>query len=348
MSSVKKTGKKVFILFVAIVLIVSVYTYFVGAAVDDNYTVSLLHFEGTDGSTTITDESGKTWITNGSAQLSLAQKKFGDSSLYTNQYSYIETSDVSDAILGNNDFTIDLWCYMTSNGYMYQNIFTFDPKFSIWIGSYNGNAEVILGNGSTWDVYLHTDVPLLNSWHHLALVRSGGKYILFVDGINKAESTAVRSFTGMTKMLLGYDNHGEQYWRGYIDEFRLSNGIARWTENFTPPDSPNNPTPTPTPTVTPTPTIVPTPTPSSNPNYALLEITMVSGEEKEFDLPMTEVENFMTWYNNKGSGVTGISPTYEINKTYNKGPFISRKEYIVFDKIASFEVMEYTPQVSTQ
>lgn len=46
-------------------------------AVDDGYTVVLLHMNGTDASTTFTDESGKTWTAGGNAQIDTAQSKFG-------------------------------------------------------------------------------------------------------------------------------------------------------------------------------------------------------------------------------------------------------------------------------
>lgn len=82
--------------------------------------------------------------------------------------------------------------------------------------------------------------------------------------------------------------------------------------------------------------IVTTPAPTTK---ALLVITMVNGFEKEYDLSMTEVNAFIEWYNNRANG-TG-NAYYTIDKSYNKGPFISRKDNIVFDKIMTFEVMEY-------
>ncbi|OPX92020.1 MAG: Kappa-carrageenase precursor [Pelotomaculum sp. PtaB.Bin104] len=72
-------------------------------------------------------------------------------------------------------------------------------------------------------------------------------------------------------------------------------------------------------------------------NKALLVITMTNGTEKEYDLSITEVNAFITWYNTSGSG----TPYYMISKSYNIGPFVSRKDYIIFDKILTFEVMEY-------
>ncbi|MCR8635735.1 fibronectin type III domain-containing protein [Paenibacillus radicis (ex Xue et al. 2023)] len=76
-------------------------------------------------------------------------------------------------------------------------------------------------------------------------------------------------------------------------------------------------------------------------NKALLVITLVSGLEKEYDLPMSEVNNFITWYNGRAAG-TG-SEVYTINKSFNKANFLTRKDYIAFDKIETFEVSEYTP-----
>ncbi len=74
-------------------------------------------------------------------------------------------------------------------------------------------------------------------------------------------------------------------------------------------------------------------------NRALLVITMVNGFEKEYDLPISEVEAFILWYDMKAAG-TG-KDYYIMNQNYNLGPFSSRKEYIVFSKIFGFEVQEY-------
>lgn len=69
---------------------------------------------------------------------------------------------------------------------------------------------------------------------------------------------------------------------------------------------------------------------------ALLVITMQNGLEKEYDMSMTEVEEFMEWCNSDNA-----EPYYTINKDYNVGPFTSRKDYIAHDKIMCFEVNEY-------
>lgn len=84
----------------------------------------------------------------------------------------------------------------------------------------------------------------------------------------------------------------------------------------------------------------PTPDPTPAGERALLVIKMISGLEKEFDLSSTEVESFINWYNNRADGRG--NETYIFEKNFNKGPFTSRKDYVAFNKIQSFEVMEYS------
>jgi hypothetical protein len=73
---------------------------------------------------------------------------------------------------------------------------------------------------------------------------------------------------------------------------------------------------------------------------AILAVTMTTGLEKEYDLTMEEVNDFINWYEAKQAGTGRAS--YAIDKhDNNKGPFKSRKDYILFNRILMFEVGEY-------
>ncbi|ENK0558502.1 Ig domain-containing protein [Clostridium botulinum] len=74
-----------------------------------------------------------------------------------------------------------------------------------------------------------------------------------------------------------------------------------------------------------------------NKNNAILSISLVNGATKEYDVSMQEVEKFINWFEERSNG-KGPS-LYSFNKKIN--PYKSVKEYIVHDKIASFEVREY-------
>ncbi|MEC1184235.1 MULTISPECIES: Kelch repeat-containing protein [Bacillus] len=73
---------------------------------------------------------------------------------------------------------------------------------------------------------------------------------------------------------------------------------------------------------------------------ALLVITMVNGLQKEYDLSMKEVNAFLSWYKKRDAGEgPGF---YEIDEhDNNKGPFESKKDYVVFNNILMFEVNKY-------
>ncbi|MDH6353650.1 discoidin domain-containing protein [Brevibacillus sp. 1238] len=80
--------------------------------------------------------------------------------------------------------------------------------------------------------------------------------------------------------------------------------------------------------------------PGPSEKNALLAIKMISGLEKEFDLTAAEIEDFIDWYNRRADGQG--KEIYMFEKNFNKGPFTSRKDYVAFSKIQSFEVMEYS------
>ena len=87
-----------------------------------------------------------------------------------------------------------------------------------------------------------------------------------------------------------------------------------------------------------------TPTnPTDNTGNAILTLTMTNGNIKSYTVSMSKVNDFISWYNNRSAGSNG-SPYYAFDKTDSSQPFLKKTEYVVFDKISSFEVDEYTKQ----
>ncbi|WJH28468.1 discoidin domain-containing protein [Paenibacillus sp. CC-CFT742] len=103
------------------------------------------------------------------------------------------------------------------------------------------------------------------------------------------------------------------------------------------PEQPSTPDPT-----DPTIPVDPDPQPElPTSNRAILVVTMTTGLEKEYDLPMSDINAFLNWYDARDAG-SGPAK-FAINKySNNKGPFSKRTDYVIFDKILTFEVNEYT------
>jgi hypothetical protein len=83
------------------------------------------------------------------------------------------------------------------------------------------------------------------NWHHYAVVKYGSVLTLYVDGVGGATTGApstalVDGITGPS--IGGAGGPSVNSFNGWLDEIRFSKGIARYTANFTPPNSPFYPT----------------------------------------------------------------------------------------------------------
>ncbi len=208
----------------------------------------LLHGNGTNGSTTITDSSPspKTVTRFGDVQISTAQSKFGGASIaFDGNGDYLTTPRVAGIDLLSSDFTIEFWAYPTSlssNGafLITDGANTSENSYALWrTGS---TLQYFLSsNGTTWDIASAVTIGTLLSgtWQHIALTRQGSTFRGFLDGVKGTDTTSTLGLSSSFASLgIGSQpdggNNANQY-AGYIDDLRITKGIARYTANFTPP-----------------------------------------------------------------------------------------------------------------
>jgi hypothetical protein len=194
----------------------------------------------------------------GNAQISTAQSKFGGSSMYfdgTGDYLFAPSSQNLNFRTG--DFTIEGWFYLTSTANAYRTIFYFTHSsgstFTVRFGdttSYNGKFQVAIAIGTAADVYSTSQsaTNLANGWHHFAFTRYASTARVFIDGIQQGLSTGTNpttfttmSFSNTTDINsslgpeIGRGGTADTTFLGYIQDLRITRGIARYTSNFTPP-----------------------------------------------------------------------------------------------------------------
>jgi hypothetical protein len=76
-----------------------------------------------------------------------------------------------------------------------------------------------------------------NQWVHFAVVRNSGTMSLYIDGTSVDSISATASLNGVgTNFTIGApgDNLADGM-QGYLQDFRITEGLARYTANFTPP-----------------------------------------------------------------------------------------------------------------
>jgi hypothetical protein len=211
----------------------------------DSYTKLMLHMNGTDGSTTFTDSSlsPHTMTAYGNAQISTSQYKFGGASgRCYNGVSYLTTPSNSDFAY-DADFTVDFWCYIPNQPEDYYIIMANQTSGGLSIGVHSSYG-FFMGR-SLIDIQLHGTSPIsTGAWHHCAVVRSGTTVKIFTDGTQTASGTITTSYN-QGILVIGVDGNLIDFpYVGWLDEFRISKGIARWTSNFTPPTEEYTPPPT--------------------------------------------------------------------------------------------------------
>lgn len=189
-----------------------------------------------DGETVTDTSSFARTVTNSGVTASTGQAKYGTKSLYFDGSSYLTLSG-SDLGADTGDWTADFWCYLTSrSGYNY----FYETRTS---GSTLGAMLVTSDSGGGIGSYVDTGYWLfenqgtinLDTWHHVAFSRSGSTTKAFIDGTEVASVSDSINYNQDGFAVGGNFNGTGGFFVGYIDNFRWTIGVARYTANFTPP-----------------------------------------------------------------------------------------------------------------
>jgi hypothetical protein len=213
----------------------------------------LLHGDGTNGSTTITDSSGspKTVTAVGNAQISTAQSKFGGSSIAFDgngdALSIAGLSDLSQFSMLGVIATYECWIYLNSlPGVRYFLFGSYGTGETGWTIDINNAGNIFLGRNSSGGTITLASTVTTTSWQHLAVVGTGTNVVIYRNG-NLVGSVAAsdNAFGSGPIVSVTQDfrigarsTSNDLPFNGYIDDLRITKGVARYTSNFTPPTAP--------------------------------------------------------------------------------------------------------------
>ena len=179
----------------------------------------------------------------GNAQISTTQSQWGGSSIYLdgNGDRLIEAASPNLA-LGTGDFTIECWLRRSSASSLQATILQMSSgadSYSLLFGYTSGSDLVIYAssNGSSWDIASAQTLGTVqnDTWVHYALTRAGSTFRAFEDGVQQSTWTSSSSIYQATNQCsIGYAQATHQL-AGYIQDLRITKGVARYTTGFTPP-----------------------------------------------------------------------------------------------------------------
>jgi YD repeat-containing protein len=217
----------------------------------------LLHADGANNSVAVTDNSraAKALTVAGGAKISTAQSKFGGSSIYFDGAGdYLSTPYSPDFDFGSGAFTVEAWVYIAApsaaaagtRGAIIAAAFpnSGSPGAGTWAFGLSGDATTT-GTGllfqtdvSGAEVPAHVASVPQQTWTHVAVSATGSNMYFAIGGVVSAAkpyTKAVNALSYPVKIGALEFNIYPRELNGYLDDVRITKGVARYTANFTPP-----------------------------------------------------------------------------------------------------------------
>lgn len=173
----------------------------------------------------MTDQDVAKWVASG---------RFNGSS------DYLSITDPTDTDwnFGTDPFTIEFWINYTTSANFYALDFYLDGNNNVRFDFEDSGYTCWVFWNSTGATDVKTTAVLNDgAWHHIAFTRSGNTFRLFTDGTlrdTETYSSAINLANAGTDLFVGCATGPSTYMPGYLDDLRITKGLARYTANFTP------------------------------------------------------------------------------------------------------------------
>ena len=159
-------------------------------------------------------------------------------SSYLNGTSYVTVpSPSTDPLLGSGNYTVEFWTKTSDTSW---EIFAPETGVGLALIITSGSLIFQYQYGQAGTLSVSATSILNDAWHHVAVVRNSGTVTIYFDGTSVGSVADSTNYSGQTQTYdIGYGNQSAgRYLTGYLTNFRIVNGTAVYTSNFTPSTTP--------------------------------------------------------------------------------------------------------------
>lgn len=233
---------------------------------DFNNVSLLLHMDGDNNSTTFLDSSINAFsiVPIFSTKLKTADFRFGNSSVFFYGGEVIDvvcprrqrcvstfvshgsglivktadgSSDITSAgNFGLQDFTIEFFIKPATGRHNLYPIIDIAGAKGLEI--YYTSTQLIVNGGGKQLIGTSAGVWTLNTWRHVAVVRSGTTLRVYINGIQAGKAVFALNFTNGFVTIGTHNSNRQHGMYGYLDELRITKNVCRYNNSFIPPTSP--------------------------------------------------------------------------------------------------------------
>ena len=177
------------------------------------------------------------------AQVNTSIVKYGSGSIAFNGSStsltFPDTSKYNLFNLGTGDFTIEFWFYLlnTTTNFIYTRTVSGTNALAIGAGANATDKLFFVAAASGGGTNITSSgIPSANVWQHAAVVKQNGYVTVYLNGIGGTPTLNTVSLDLTYVPTIGsYTHVFTSALNGYLDDFRITKGVARYTANFIPP-----------------------------------------------------------------------------------------------------------------
>jgi hypothetical protein len=176
---------------------------------------------------------------NGNVHTDTSVKKFGTASAqFDGTGDYLSLADSSDwDFVSSGDYTMEAWIYPTSvtgTQKIFQQAEDANNGWQLYMGGQNIGLYNIFSASAFSCISTSTPITI-DTWQHVAAVKDGDDYEVFVDGVSVATVNSSTTDTLSAVLMIGNDISDQEF-TGYMDEIRFSD-TARYTTTFDEPET---------------------------------------------------------------------------------------------------------------
>jgi len=179
----------------------------------------------------------------GNAQISTSVVKYGTGSLsFDGTGDWLRSPDNLGIAFGSGNFTVEGWINLNNIIATKGILFGIgNNSFGLRVGQgYLGDVNGLnITRSGVADLEYCAFTFFVNTWYHIAVVRSGTTIYFFVNGTQQTTQgsggSSYNFATPTSGFIIGANNDTNEPFNGYMDDLRITKGVAVYTSNFTPP-----------------------------------------------------------------------------------------------------------------
>lgn len=196
----------------------------------------------------IYDATGRSTIeTVDGAQIVTATKKYDVASVvFDGSGDFLKLAPIGTGDFGTGDFTVEYWARndstqsMTNYSSQVGTLVDATPANSWRFGTFSSSGRLCfpVHDGSSFvDYYFGSTNYNDNTWRHYAVSRRNGTVKAFVDGVQVGSDTTITTnLTNNKWVTVGAETYSPTYYKGHIEDLRITKGVARYNGSFVPPE----------------------------------------------------------------------------------------------------------------